>query len=280
MLFAVLNFGGIVNDQSTPEELNKLKEDAELRKNTYEALLSADKAKRDYEAALDPKKQAATDQSATLKATKESAEAQTAVANAQKAQYEAELAALKKKFGDFAGSGISGIAEITSTAGSAEATLLGSIAIEKIADKFAQDIHSEDSVENYILETPSTMPDFHAITAFEAQYLAMKTAMFAADESSTTDPAKNAGVKEESVTVAAIGAGFEAVNKLLSFAKTDYKFVPLEISSSDAMLLRALAGKLHRKLSKGNQAVEKSVEVPAIYDPGASSATSDILKIL
>jgi len=268
VLAVLMSFGGAVDAQpkadATPEELRKLKEEAELRKDLYKALQEADAAKRAYEAALDPAKQAAADQSAALKSTKEAAEAQTAAANAQKAQYEAELAGLKKKFGEFSGSGIGGTAEVGTGAGSAEANLLGGLAVQRIAAAFATTLKGT-APTTFILATSTTAPDFQALTAFDAQHLAMSAAMVQARSSTTTSPDKNAGVRIEGV--AEIGAGLEAVSKILSFAKTDYKFVALDIVSSDAMLLRALAGQL----------TPKTAEIPAIYVADMTAPTNAVL---
>jgi hypothetical protein len=267
IVVAMTLLGAPVSAQKTPADaadLKKQKEDAEAQRDAYKAQLEAELAKRAYDAVLDPSKQAEAAQSASIKLAKDVAEAQTATANAQKAQSEAELAALKKRFGDFAGSGISGTAELTGLAGTAEATLLGSVAVNRIAAQFAIAL-SKLTANTLVLTTPTTVPDFQTLTAFETQFLAISAAVSAARQSTSDKPTDNAGVKTESV--AAIGLGLEAVGKILSFAKTDYKFVNLEVASTDAMLLRALAG-----LLKG-----KVVEIPAFYLADAISASSQVL---
>lgn len=246
-------------------DLKKQKEDAEAQRDAYKAQLEAELAKRAYEAALDPSKQAEAAQAAAIKAAKDTAEAQTATANAQKAQSDAELAALKKRFGDFSGSGISGTAELTGSAGTAEATLLGSMAVNRIAAQFSAPLSKLTAKGSLVLTTATTIPDFQAMTAFETQFLAISTAVITARQSTSDKPTDNAEMRMESV--AAIGIGLEAVSKILSFAKTDYKFVNLDVASSDAMLLRALAGSL-----KG-----KAVEIPAFYVADAISASNQVL---
>lgn len=251
---------------ATAAELKKQKDDAEAQRDTYKAQLEAELAKRAYEAALDPSKQAEATQAAAIKMSKDAAEAQTAAANAQKAQHEAELAALKKRFGDFQGSGIGGTADVTGTAGLTEATLLGSLAINRIAVQFAATLKTSKLPSTFVFVTSTTVPDFQALTAFEAQYLAIKTAIDIARLTTNDQSEVNAGVKKESV--AAIGLGLDAVSKLLSFAKTDYKFLNFEVSSTDAMLLRALAGLLKD---------DKTVEIPAVYVADVISATNQVL---
>lgn len=263
--------GAAVNAQTNVADLKKQKEEAEAQRDAYKALLEAETAKRAYEMATDPTKQASDSQAAATKTAKDEAEAQTALANARKAQSEAELAAIKKRFGDFNGSGIDGKAELGEKAGSAEATLLGSAAINHIADVFAASIISAKPVdpkkaaekENIILATPTTIPNFQALTAFELQFNATKTAVAVAE--AKTGGVKTEGVKTESL--ASIGLGAEAISKLLSFAKTDYTFKNIDISSSDAMLVYALAGKLDAA----------NVVVPSIYAADAISQTNTLL---
>lgn len=265
---AMTSIGAPVSAQTSPlntADLKKQKEDAEAQRDVYKAQLEAELAKRAYEAVLDPAKQAEAAQAAAIKATKDTAEAQAAAANAQKAQSEAELAALKKRFGDFSGSGISGTAELSGSAGSAEATLLGSVAVNRIATQFAVPLSKLTAQGSLVFTTATTVPDFQALTAFETQFLAISAAVTAARLSTSDKPADNAGLKTESV--AAIGMGLEAVSKILSFAKTDYKFVNLDVSSTDAMLLRALAGLLK----------DKTVEIPAFYVADAISASNQVL---
>ena len=271
IMVATLTFSGAPVSAQTPAatvaDLKKQKEEAEAQRDAYKAQLEAEQARRAYEAVLDPVKQGEAAQAAAIQAAKNTADAQTAAANAQKAQSEAELAALKKRLGDFAGSGIGGTAELTGNAGMAEATLLGSLAVNAIAAKFAESLEKVNSQGPMVFTTATTVPDFQALTAFETQFLAINAAVAAARAATSDKPADNAGVRTESV--AAIGLGLEAVSKILSFAKTDYKFVNLEVASADAMLLRALAA-----LIKGKN---KDVEIPAFYVADAMSANNQVL---
>ncbi|WP_189691036.1 hypothetical protein [Pseudorhodoferax aquiterrae] len=265
---AMTTIGGAVSAQTTPVDaaaLKQQKEDAETRRDTYKAQLEAEVARRALEAALDPAKQGEAAQAAAIKVAKDTADAQAALANAQKAQSEAELAALKKRYGDFSGSGISGTAELTGSAGTAEATLLGSVAVNRIAKEFAAPLKALSATGSIVLTTATTVPDFQALTAFETQFLAVSTAVAAARLGTSDKAADNAGLKTESV--AGIGLGLDAVSKILSFAKTDYKFVNLDVAGTDAMLLRALAGLLK----------DKTVEIPAFYVADAISASNRIL---
>jgi len=265
---ALTSLGAPVSGQTLPvnaADLKKQKEDAEAQRDAYKAQLEAELAKRAYEAALDPSKQAETAQAAAIKVAKDMADAQTATANAEKAQSEAELAALKKRYGDFQATGISGTAELMGSAGTAEATLLGSVAVNRIAAQFAATLENLTATGSFVFTTATTVPDFQALTAFETQFLAISAAVTAARQSTSDKSADNAGLKMESF--ATIGMGLEAVSKILSFAKTDYKFANLDVSSTDAMLLRAVVGLLKNK----------TVEIPAFYVADAISAGNQIL---
>jgi hypothetical protein len=257
--------GAQIKTDATAAELKQIKDDADARKAAYQSLLDVETTKKAYEAVIDPAKTASDAEAAAIKASKELAESKTAEANAQKAQSEAELAALKKKYGDFAASGVTGTAELVGTAGNAESTLLGMLAVEQIAGQFAATLNGlKSNPAKFVLATPTTVPDFQALTAFEAQMTSFQTAVAAAKASTSDDAKKNAGVKTESI--AAFGAGVEAFSKLLSFAKTDYKFVGFDVTSTDAMLLRAVAGKLN-----------KPTEIPAVYIADATTAANEVL---
>ena len=67
LVLALMATGGAVNAQTIPAtaaELKKQKDDAEAQRDTYKAQLEAELAKRAYEAALDPSKQAEATQAA------------------------------------------------------------------------------------------------------------------------------------------------------------------------------------------------------------------------
>jgi hypothetical protein len=207
-----------------------------------------------------------SDDSSSVKVAKDLADSLTAVANAQKAQSEAELAALKSKIGDFAGSGGSGAVEMSSGAGSAEAMLLGASALQRVAAQFAASIAKADPAD-IVLCASGNVPDFGALLAYQAQFLGLGELFRSATETAPPSAFQQAGVQAESL--AAVGLGLDAVSKLLSFAKTDYKFAGIDLTSSDSMLVQALAGLLKLK--------GRRVFVPALYQPGALAGENPML---
>lgn len=198
-----------------------------------------------------------------LKAQKDLAELQKSVFEAQKAQYEAQLAAVKAKFGDLQASGTTGTADLSTGAGTAEGLLLGTKTVNQIADAFVCDILLKKEPAKFVLSTTSAVPDFQLLTAFEAQHTAMAVAVKKAETST--------GSEEKAVTESpALAAALPFVSNLLSYAKTDYKFIGFDITTSDAMLLRAIAGKL---VAKG-----RAVNIPAVYYlPQASESSLSLL---
>ncbi|MBS1133053.1 MAG: hypothetical protein H6R02_194 [Burkholderiaceae bacterium] len=198
-----------------------------------------------------------------LKAQKDLAELQKSVFEAQKAQYEAQLAAAKAKFGDLPASGIGGTADLATGAGTAEGLLLGTKTVNEIADAFVCDILLKAEPAKFVLSTTSAIPDFQLLIAFEAQHTAMAAAVKQAEIST--------GSEERAVRESpALAAALPFVSNLLSYAKTDYKFIGFDVTTSDAMLLRAMAGKL---VAKG-----RTVSIPAVYYlPQASQSSLSLL---
>lgn len=248
---------------ATPEELKTLKEQAELEKATFEALKGAAEAKRQYQTALDGAANALNDESAVAKTAKDVADAKKAAADAQKSQSDAELAALKAKFGDFSAAPFTGAADVTSAgAGAAEGHLLASKAVNELAATLAQPINALEATE-IILCTPTTIPEFQALLEFKAQLLGIEHAVKNANAIAPVAPKPAFGPQG----VAAVGLGLEAVSKLLSFAKTDFKFMGIEVSLTDAALVQSLAGKL----------TDKKVFIPVQYQPQAFDSANAIL---
>ncbi|MCX5829882.1 MAG: hypothetical protein NTV58_18095 [Deltaproteobacteria bacterium] len=222
---------------------------------------------------------AASDQ---LKKIKDMADAQTATANAQmaaanaqKAQAEAEVAALKAKIGEIPASGYTGATELGAGAGSAEAVLLSAIAVNDIAKKFAERMKKDipivgtQKVTKIILTASTTVPDFQALMVFSTQYASLQIAIAAARKEAEITHATDTGVKLESV--AAIGLGLAAINNILAFAKTDFKYVGFDVTATDSMLLNATARHL--------KAENATVEIPSLYLPDAMAISNPGLKM-
>jgi len=274
LLTLLVALGGPVTAQippnATPEEVKKIKDDATAQKEAYEALTSAENAKKAWAAAQDASRQALADQSAAAKAAKDLADAQKAQADAEKAQADAAAAAGKAKFGDIPASGYSGTADMGAGAGNAEAMLLGSVAVRQIASKFAASLKQDKpaGVATLLLFTATTVPDFQALVAFNAQFEGIE---FAFDQTTAaTKGVDIAPVGLATFSVAAVGLGLDALNKVLGFFKSDYKFQGIAVDSTDGMLLTALAQELRK------QGVP--CEIPAVYQPRALDGAGTTLE--
>lgn len=203
-------------------------------------------------------------------ADKALAEANKATSEAQKAQSEAKTAADKAKIGDinFGSGQATGNADVSATsAGGAEATLLAARSVNVLAAKFAQDLSAKLAGKTVLLFTASTLPDFQALSLFRAQMRVLKGAFDSASQSAA--PASllpNERARLEGVT--ALGVGLDAVSKLLSFAKTDYKFVAMTVTGTDSMLAAALAEHL--------AAAHASVQMPGLFQAEIGGANSPV----
>lgn len=209
------------------------------------------------------------DQITAANTATELAKAKQAQAEAEKAQYEAALAAAKAKIGDIQASGYTGSTEIGDKAGNAEALLLGTVAVNEIASKFTTSIINKakpSGITKLLLFTSQTTPDFQALLAFNAQFSALEYAKKNAELS--TEGVKY-GLQVEPSSLATVGLGLDAINKLLSFFKTDYSFKGIEIESTDSMLLSALAGDLQLR--------GIDVEIPSLYHPAALGKVDIVL---
>lgn len=246
---------------ATSEELKKIKDAATERKDALDALTAEANAKKLLDAALDTAKPPLAEQTAAAKVAKE-------LADAQKAQADAALAAAKAKFGEIPLSGYAGTAEMGTGAGSAEALLLGSAAVKQISLQMAKSLKADkpQSVTKLLLFTSSTVPDFQALLAFNAQRDGFKFAMEHA-KAATTGVTQVSGDLAASVTT--VGLALSAINNVLGYFKTDYKFQGIDVTSSDTMLVAALASEL--------KASGLPAQVPALYQPAAPASASTVL---
>ncbi len=271
-----LLWGGHVEAQTpqvppaaTPEELKKIKDEATQRKEALEALTAEATARKALAAALDTSKSPTADQLAAAKAAKELADAQKAQADAEKAQTDAATAAAKAKVGDIPASGYGGTAEMGTGAGSAEALLLGTVAVRKIAGLMAAALKKDKPADQsrLMLFTSGTVPDFQALLGFNAQRDALKFAMDHAKESTKTAD-QNAPVG--AMAVATVGLALDAISKVLGYFKTDYKFQGIDVTATDGMLVAALAGEL--------RALSITAQVPALYQAAAPAGAQAVLQ--
>lgn len=201
-----------------------------------------------------------------LKAQKEVSDAKTAFYESLTAAYEAELAATKAKFGGLDKPAYEGTADISSTAaGTAEGTLLGITAVNQMAQRFADKLLKEGTSCHLVLTSSTSVPDFQMLTAFNAQHAAIEK-VFAEAEGKETSAYRTLNRQLASSALAAL----PYIGNLLSFAKTDYKFINIVVTSTDEMLLRALAARL--------QTADRTLFIPALYLPGAGPSAEDFFK--
>lgn len=245
---------------STPEEWDRAKKMFEAEKAALEAqkqLLDARKALESAQAGVDPAKKAIEEQLAAAKAAKE-------MADYRKSQAEAELAALKTKF-DVPASAYTGAVTVGTGAGSMEATLLAAEAARTAAGKIAAVVVGANP--GSVLVIPSAdLPNFQALLTFRLN----KEIFVAALEEALREAAAlerefgdkyGQQVTLEAVSIPAIGLGLEALNKIVSFFKTDFSIGNLDTTVDDFLLVSTVVGELATK--------KVTARTPALYNRAA-----------
>ena len=196
------------------------------------------------------------------------AEKEAATLTAEKGAVTAANDLLKAQLGTITDSGIKGEATIDSKAGKAEAMLLGSVALNEIANKFAAQIKSDIPVGPTFLLFPSSESfDFNELCVFNTSYSLLAQ--------QKEQPVEKSTLRFAPALVAAIGPVSDVVKNLLSLFKTDYSFSGVDIDLADDMLLSALANSLRKQYS--NSVI---VELPKVYNPGIYKTADSLMKKL
>ncbi|WP_158277293.1 hypothetical protein [Opitutus sp. ER46] len=249
-----------LDNPSTPEDFKAL---AALRTAQAEAIKAETTlltAKKDLAKAQTPDPAAAAITAATQAAS---------LAAQQRALSDSEAAILKNTL-SVPTAEYKGEVKVGDKAGTIEAALLASRAITIAAEKIAATV-GDKARGPIVLFGSSDLPDFQALIAFDAQFNAIDAAVSRAAaklKAAATTEAPRKSITEV-ITPAVIGAGLEAVDKLLGFFRTDYSVQGVAIANDDLLLLSALAGSLSNK--------SMTVEVPALYNSSAVLQTSPVL---
>lgn len=180
--------------------------------------------------------------------------AETAALKAETEKITATSELFKAQLGSITNSGIAGEAKIDDKAGKAEAMLLGTVALNEIADKFAVQIKLDIPDGETLLLFPSSETfEFTELCVFNASYNLLEQ---------QTAPLPVVRDFRSISPVTAIGVGADVVKNLLSLFKTDYSFSGVDISLTDDMLLSALANSLRHQYPRS-----VTVELPKVYNP-------------
>jgi hypothetical protein len=166
-------------------------------------------------------------------------------------------------------SGIKGEATIDDKAGKTEALLLGTVALNEIADKFAAQIKRDIPVVDTLLLFPSTeIFDFTELRVFNTFYDLL-------NQQATAPPRpRNERGDKLADPVTTVSFGADVVKNFLSLFKTDYSFSGVDISIPDDMFLSALANSLR------HQYPDSVVELPKIYNPNSYKTPEGLIKKL
>jgi len=191
------------------------------------------------------------------------------LAEAEKAALEAEKNLINEKIGKVDDSGIGGettLATTNSDAGKAEAMLLGAVALNEIADRFADQISRDIPQGATLLLFPSSERlDFDALRAFNVSY---EIVMKHRDKRESLEGKGDTGRS----LLPWIGPAADLTKNLLSLFKTDYTFYSIGIESTDAMMLDALSNSLRKKYA-GTITLRR----PGAYRPDVGSMPSVLM---
>ena len=175
---------------------------------------------------------------------------------------------MKAQLGTITNSGIKGEAVIDNKAGKAEAMLLGSVALNEIANKFAVQIKRDiPAGATLLLFQSSESFDFYELRVFNTSYDLLKKQKEPTIEKSV--------VRFSPAIIASIGPVADMVKNMLSLFKTDYAFSGVDIELADEMLLSALTNSLKKQYSNSI-----TVELPKVYNPGIYKTPDTLIEKL
>ncbi len=190
------------------------------------------------------------------------------IAEKEAATLTAENDLLKAQLGTITNSGIKGEAVIDNKAGKAEAMLLGSVALNEIANKFAVQIKRDiPAGATLLLFQSSESFDFYELRVFNTSYDLLKKQKEPTIEKSV--------VRFSPAIIASIGPVADMVKNMLSLFKTDYAFSGVDIELADEMLLSALTNSLKKQYSNSI-----TVELPKVYNPGIYKTPDTLIEKL
>jgi hypothetical protein len=222
--------------------------------------LDAEKALADSQRALDAAKSQSAENLERLKTQKQLSDAQKDAASAQFEAWKTQY------FGTVTQATYSGAIDIKNDAGKAEAALLAARAVRTAAANICDAVKGLSG--KVVIFAAKEFPDFQRLQTFRFQLEVLKQAFTAAG---VTVQAEVKAVPQPEVsavpTPAAISAGFDAFSKILSFFKTDYTAVGIQLTVDESLLLYSVAGNLAKA-----KAETIEVHLPITYSPTAKAS--------
>ena len=188
---------------------------------------------------------------------------QISEANKKTAINEAEV--LKQRLSNLPVSELKGEVALGDSAGKAEATLLGTVAINAVAQKMISQLENSEvkGLKTIVLVHEEDVPDFTALDMFIAQYEKLEKAFIGLTTKAATFDSDE-GFESLSTVVT---VSMQAISSIASLVQADYKIKNIEIDSDNWMLQNALASQISM-LSKYD------LIMPEIYLPESPEATN------
>ncbi len=234
----------------------------EIRKET--ALIEAETARINAEVARLNAERAKTEAQRAPDTALKDIQAQTGIATAQKdlatAQTNAKIAEV---FGEVKEGPFKGTVEMKDKAGTLEAMLFAHKAVKQAAAKIGTEIGAGVKGKTVLVVPARNFESFRRLTAYKLRAKLVSDALAAAKPAAgqgAADVGSGAGRvgTSESVTKrgseaaapAVIGAGLDAVNKLLGFFRSDFTFGGAEATVDETAAVYAMAGTLQKAGAK------------------------------
>jgi hypothetical protein len=198
--------------------------------------------------------------------TPEEAAANTAkaIAEARKAQIEAEVAEQKAKLGGDVTAPFTGGVTTNAGAGTVEAYLLSSDAINMAAHEIAKRVKAA-GVTEVVLVSSSEIPTFNSLISFRVGKSVFDAAYDDAEafwNGLAAGPPPGGPRIQAVPPVAGALLGLDALNKVLGFFRTDFAIAGMDIQLDDSMLIHAVAAELSpTKISMPIQYNRRAIDI-------------------
>lgn len=188
-----------------------------------------------------------------------------ALAESRKAAAEADLGMLKARIGELPASGIKGDVELGDKAASMETALLAAQAMATAAQSASTAIKGLINGGTVLVYPSGELPDFQALTS-----LRTSRKLLSLEFTNSLRALQGAIGLEMPAAVPALGVALDAVSKVSSYLRSDFKVSGIELAADHAAFAGAVAGRLREDLP-----AIVNIHVPALYQPSFPSLSAD-----
>jgi hypothetical protein len=271
LLMAITTGGTAMGQEPTPnpdevqKQIDAVKKQTELV-NAQKELLDAQKGLVGAQKAMTSEASQVADQVAAANAAKSVADAQKALADAKKAQADASTAAFKSSIGEIPTSGYTGSVDLKTSAGEIEAALLAVKAAGEAAERIDEAVRSSLKANStVVVAAAGDVPTFQNLALYCNQIGIINNALREALKQSLEVEPRQKQILESVPLVAGAGLVLDAMNKLLSYVRSDYTVGGVSLTLDDTVAVVQVADLLRRASGEGASKKEFTVMVPGVY---------------